>query len=92
MSARKNCAPANVWDALRRLRNCNKGQLAAALGVTRQTLSRWEALEANGENAGEDAHHRAAQLMQATLMACDAQVHAMPQINWDAVSRIGGRR
>lgn len=86
MSAR-NTTPANVWDALRRLLNCNKTQLAERLGVTARTLHRWE----NGE-AGADAHRRAADLMQATLRAADCDMHAQWRLNWDAIDSIGGRR
>jgi len=61
--------PAHVWEALRRLRACNKQQLAAALGVTRQTLARWEAETATGGSAGEAAEARASDLLIATLRA-----------------------
>jgi len=86
MTAR-NTTPANVWDALRRLHNCNKTQLAARLGVTQRTLARWEAGE-----AGTDAHRRAADLLQATLRAAEADAHAQWRINWNAIDKIGGRR
>jgi len=87
MSAR-DTTPANIWEALRRLLNCNKTQLAARLGVTARTLHRWE----HGE-AGAVAHRRAADLLQATLRAADnADTLAQWRINWQAVDKIGGRR
>lgn len=89
----RNAPPAHVWDALRRLLQCNKTELAARLGVAPRTLRHWEALTEQGESAGKAAEERASQLMVATLRAArDADVHAQWAINWDAVARIGGRR
>ena len=85
--SQRNTTPANVWDTLRRLLNCNKTQLAARLGVTARTLHRWE----HGE-AGAEAHRRAADLMQTTLRAADCDQHAQWRLNWDAIDKIGGRR
>lgn len=41
MTAPRDSTPAHIWDTLQRLHLCNKTQLAARLGVTRQTLARW---------------------------------------------------
>lgn len=83
----KNAPPVSVWDALRRLLNCNRQQLADRLGVTARTLRRWE----QGE-AGADAHQRAAQLLRATLATAGADSHANPYLDWAKVEKIGGRR
>jgi len=89
----RNSTPRHIWDVLLRLRNANKTQLAASLGVSRQTLSRWIALTEAGEQPGATASRHAADLLQATLRAAnDADVYAIPQINWNAVHKIGGRR
>jgi len=61
--------PAHIWEALRRLRQCNKSELAAALGVSRQTLARWEDATATGGSAGAAAEARASDLLIATLRA-----------------------
>lgn len=60
----RNRPPATVWEALRRLLNCNKAQLAARLGVHPRTLRRWE-----DEDAGRDGIDRASQLLIASLRA-----------------------
>lgn len=84
----RNTTPANIWEVLRRLHQCNKAQLAARLGVTARTLRRWE----EGE-AGADAYRRAADLLQATLRAAgDADTLAQWRINWDAIERIAGKK
>jgi transcriptional regulator with XRE-family HTH domain len=83
----KNTTPANIWDTLRRLHNCNKAELAARLGVTPRTLRRWE----EGE-AGKEAHQRASALLLASLRAAESDVHAQWAINWDRIADIGGRR
>lgn len=82
----RNTTPANIWDALRRLHNCNRQQLAARLGVSRATLHRWET-----EGAGQAGSEKAARLMQATLRAADADWAPLP-IDWAATATIGGRR
>jgi hypothetical protein len=90
---RKNGPPRHIWEALLRLRACNKGQLAAALGVDRHTLARWITATEAGESPGTNAETRAADLLQTTLRAAsDADVHAQWRVNWDAIDRIGGRR
>jgi len=90
--SRKNAPPRHIWEALLRLRACNKMQLAEALGVNRHTLTRWiQATEAGG-SAGKSANESAAQLMQATLHSAGADVHAQWRINWDAIATIGGKR
>lgn len=68
---RKNRAPATVWEALRRLRDCNRQELAAALGISRHTLARWEDAAARNEQLPEGARERAASLLIATLRAAD---------------------
>lgn len=93
MTAPRNTPPRHVWDALQRLRACNKQQLADALGVSRQTLARWIKLtETDGDSAGKGANERAAQLMQATLEAGNCAQHAPWRLNWDAVHTIAGRK
>ena len=63
----KNTTPATVWEALRRLLNCNKQQLAARLGVTRQTLRIWEEMTGDDEPLSDNARRAAAELLTATL-------------------------
>lgn len=87
MSAARNTPPANVWEALRRLLNCNKAQLAAHLGVTPKTLARWEA-----EGAGKNGHEKAATLLQKTLDEAECLPLAQWVINWPAIRTIGGKR
>lgn len=90
-AAERNNAPANIWQALLRLRQCNKGELAAALGVSRHTLKRWMDDDATG-SAGKTAHERAAMLLQSTLRAANCDQHAQWAINWDDIATIGGKR
>ena len=83
----KNSTPANIWEALRRLLNCNKSQLAQHLGVNRRTLARWE----DGE-AGADAFARASQLLIATLRAADeADRLAQWKLNLPAIEKLTGK-
>ena len=87
MSSR-NTTPASPWEALRRLLNCNKAQLAERLGASPRTLRRWE----EGE-AGADAMRRASALLIATLRAADhSDALAQWVINFDAIHTVGGRR
>ena len=65
--AGRNAPPVTLWEALRRLLDCNKGELAERLGVSRHTLQRWE----RGE-LPERASGRVAELMQETLHAAGA--------------------
>lgn len=65
----KNTTPATIWEALRRLLQCNKQQLAARLGVSRQTLREWENLTGNGDQIEGNARRAAAELLTATLRA-----------------------
>lgn len=65
----RNKPPAHVWQALMRLRACNKQQLAAALGVNRHTLARWITATEAGDEPGDNAAERAADLLSATLCA-----------------------
>jgi len=93
MTAAKNAPPKHVFEALRRLRNCNKQELAAALGVSRHTLTRWEQLAELGEPVSKTAAQSCSNLLIATLKAADhADVMAQWQINWDAIATIGKRR
>lgn len=92
MTGTRDTTPAHIWDTLLRLHLCNKTQLAARLGVTRQTLGRWIAATEAGHPPGKAASERAAQLLQATLRAAHSDVHAQWAINWDAIATIGGRR
>lgn len=63
-TTRRNAPPANALEALRRLLDCNRQQLAARLGVSRQTLHRWERGKIPGPGAA-----RVAELLQTTLGA-----------------------
>lgn len=84
----RNAPPADIWQALRRLLNCNRTQLAERLGVTRQTLRRWE----EGE-AGANAYRRASELLIATLRAAEhADALAQWSIDFSAIAKIGDRR
>lgn len=67
----KNTAPATIWEALRRLRACNKSQLAKSLGVDRSTLRLWELATEAGKNPGTAAHAKASALLIATLRAAN---------------------
>jgi DNA-binding transcriptional regulator YiaG len=67
----RNTTPANEWQALRRLLLCNKSQLAARLGITRQTLRMWEDATDRGETASDNARRAAAELLTATLRAAN---------------------
>lgn len=85
--------PANVWQALRRLRACNKQQLATALGISRHTLHRWEQMTEAGDSPGKAAEQAASELLIATLRAANgADVHAQWRINWDRLATIGDRK
>jgi len=89
----RNTNPAHIWQALRRLLNCNRTQLAARLGVNRHTLTKWERMTEAGENPGANATRRASDLLLATLRAAeDADALAQWRINFDALHKIGGRR
>lgn len=63
-TTRRNAPPANLLEALRRLLDCNRNELAARLGVSRQTLHRWERGQIPGPGAA-----RVAELLQTTLGA-----------------------
>lgn len=85
-------SPAHIWEALRRLRACNKTELAADLGITRQTLNRWTRETEAGNSPGKDAEQRASALLIATLRAANADVHAQWSINWHQIGTIAGRK
>lgn len=71
----RNAPPATIWEALRRLRACNKSQLADALGVHRHTLKRWEAATEAGDNPGHAAEDAARLLLLETLAAAGIEAH-----------------
>lgn len=74
----RNKPPAHVWQALLRLRACNKQQLAAALGVNRHTLARWISATEAGDDPGDNAAERAADLLSATLCAAGIETTLRP--------------
>jgi len=89
----RNTAPTHIWEALRRLRSCNKQQLAAALGVSRHTLTRWEAATEAGDSPGTAAYAKASALLIATLRAAnEADSLAQWCIDWNAIDTVGGKR
>lgn len=89
----RNTTPATEWQALRRLLNCNKQQLAQRLGVSARTLRNWEAASDAGHEPGKDASQKASLLLITTLRAArHADVLAQWVINWDAISTVGGRK
>lgn len=65
----KNTTPATIWQALRRLLNCNRTQLAARLGITPRTLHNWEHSTDEGEQLTDRARDAAAELLTASLRA-----------------------
>lgn len=67
MTETRNQPPQNEWQALRRLFNCNKSQLAERLGVTRQTLRIWEAATERGDPPTEQANRAAKRLLAEQL-------------------------
>jgi hypothetical protein len=69
---RTNRPPADPWEALLRLYDCNRSELAARLGVTARTLRRWQDADAEGSGAGLDAHNRAADLLKIALHQAQA--------------------
>lgn len=92
MTAR-NTPPANIWQTLRRVLDCNKQELAARLGVTARTLRNWEAAtETENDSAGKAANEAAARLLQETLRAANSDVHAQWALNWSAIRSIAGKR
>jgi len=89
----RNGAPTHIWEALRRLRSCNKQQLAAALGVSRHTLTRWEAATEAGDSPGTAAYAKASALLIATLRAAnEADSLAQWRIDWNQIDTVGGKR
>lgn len=89
--SRKNAAPANIWEVLRRLLDCNKQQLAAHLGVSVATLRRWEKVYAEEGTAGKAAAEKCSLLLETTLRQANAEVYSLP-INYGMIRTIGGRR
>lgn len=91
--ATRNAPPRHIWDALLRLRACNKRQLAEALGVNRHTLARWIDSTEAGESPGANAYRRASDLLITSLRAAqDADSLAQWRINWTAIDTIGGKK
>ena len=82
----RNTPPADIWETLMRLRACNKQELAAAMGVSRHTLARWMR-----DEAGANAHARAAALLQQTLADAGALQHAWP-VDWSRIATVAGKR
>ena len=87
----RNTPPRDVWEALLRLRRCNKTQLAEALEVSPRTLRRWMQLTEAGEQPGAAASQAAGRLMFDTLHQAGAATYGLP-IAWERITRIGGRR
>lgn len=67
MSANRNTPALNEWELLRRLYQCNKSQLAKRMGVSPQTLRRFEAATAQGEPLNNHARRAVAELLRAAL-------------------------
>ena len=89
----KNTNPAHIWQALRRLLNFNRTQLAARLGVNRHTLAGWERMTEAGDDPGANARQRASDLLIATLRAAGhADLLAQSGLTWDTMARYGRPR
>ena len=71
MTAAKNAPPKHVYEALRRLRTSTKQDLAAALGVSRHTLNRWEQSAELDEPASRNAQNATSRLLRETLKAAN---------------------
>lgn len=69
---KRNAAPGTIFGALRRLRACNKTQLAKALGISRKTLHQWEA---DPEAISQNGRQRLADLLAVTLRAAHADLY-----------------
>lgn len=77
MNREKNSNPAHVWDALSRLLNCNRTQLAERLGVSRRTLQLWIAATKRGDDPGKNATLRADELLRSTVLIARARTEGM---------------
>lgn len=86
MNMQKNTPPADAFEVLKRLNNCNWAQLADHLGVTAQTLRQWRA-----GDGGRNASMRMQHLMEATLREANAD-WLLLQTNWQNVATVRGRR
>lgn len=82
----RDTLPADVFDLLKRLLNCNWAQLAARLGVTPQTLKRWRT-DGLGANGAEKC-----QLLMHSIMMASNTDWLLLQTNWSNVRTIGGKR
>lgn len=65
----RNRAPATEFELLRRMLLCNKSELSSRLGVTIQTLRKWEGLAEAGEPQSANTRRAIAELMRTTLRA-----------------------
>ena len=77
MTAEKNTKPVDIWDALTRLHNCNRTQLAERLGVSRRTVHLWIAATERGEDPGRNAILRAEDLLRRTIENIRAKTEGM---------------
>lgn len=76
MTNGRNTHPVNVWEALRRLLNCNKQDLAERLDVTRKTLRTWESDTEEGKEPSSNARRAISELLITTLNAAKADQYA----------------
>lgn len=82
----RNTPPADAFEALRRIWNCNWQQLAERLGVTPQTLRRWRDSE-----PGANGCMRMQTSIEAALRAANAD-WLLLKTNWQNVWKINGKR
>jgi len=83
----RNTTPADQFELLRRMYNCNWTQLAKRLGTTPNTLRAWRTTGA-GASGSEKMH----KLFQATLTAADCDYLSLHMLNWANIHSIGGKR
>lgn len=82
----RNTPPADAFDVLRRLYNCNWNQLAARLGVTPQTLREWRK-----DSPGKNGCMRMADLCQTALRTAEADWMPL-SIDYGRIATIHGKR
>jgi len=82
----RNSNPEDIFDALRRLHNCNWQQLAERLDVSVQTLRRWRT-----EGPGKTGAERCSDLIRDTLADAGAE-WSLLNINYGVIRTIGGKR